>query len=211
MKNFILGKKIGMTQIFDNDGVCIPVTVVAAGPCTVVQKKTMENDNYEAVKIGFTNVEAKKLNKPDLGVYQKLGIKPVKYLKEFKPENVADFEVGQELNISSMFKEGDRVDVSGTSKGKGFQGAIKRHGQKIGPITHGSKYHRGVGSMGSNTDPGKVFKGKKMPGHMGFVRITIQNLDVVKVDVERGLLLIKGAVPGSKGAILEIRESIKTR
>lgn len=211
MKNFILGKKIGMTQIFDNDGICIPVTVVLAGPCTVVQKKTIENDSYEAVKIGFTNVESKKLNKPDLGVYEKLGINPVKYLKEFKPDNVSNFEVGQELKIDSMFKEGDRVDISGTSKGKGFQGAIKRHGQKIGPRTHGSKFHRGIGSMGSNTDPGKVFKGKKMPGHMGFVRITIQNLDVVKVDVERGLLLIKGAVPGAKGTILEIRESIKTR
>jgi len=211
MKSFILGKKIGMTQIFDENGVCIPVTVVVAGPCTVVQKKTIENDSYESVKIGFTNVESKKLNKPDLGVYEKLGINPVKYLKEFKPDNASDFEIGQELKIDTMFKEGDRVDISGTSKGKGFQGAIKRHGQKIGPRTHGSKFHRGIGSMGSNTDPGKVFKGKKMPGHMGFVRITVQNLDIVKVDVERGLLLIKGAVPGAKGTILEIRESIKSR
>ncbi|MDR0286514.1 MAG: 50S ribosomal protein L3 [Clostridiales bacterium] len=211
MKKFIIGKKIGMTQIFDENGVCVPVTVVLAGPCTVIQKKTVESDEYDALKLGFESANIKKLNKPDRGIFDKLGLEAMKHLKEFRPEDVSSYEVGQKVTVDSMFKDGDRVDVSGTSKGKGFQGAIKRHGQKIGPISHGSKYHRGVGSMGANTYPGKVFKGKKMPGHMGFERITVQNLDVVKVDSEKNLMLLKGAVPGPKGGILEIRESIKVR
>lgn len=208
MKKFILGTKIGMTQIFSEDGVCTPVTVVLAGPCTVVQKKTAETDDYEAVKIGFGEVETKKLNKPEAGLFEKLNMKGYKFLKEFKPENAAEFEVGQEIKVD-VFADGDAIDVSGTSKGKGYAGAIKRYGQKIGPITHGSKYHRGLGSMGPNTDPGRVMKGKSMPGHMGSERVTVQNLTIVKVDAERNLLLIKGAVPGCKGALLEIRESIK--
>ena len=209
MKNFILGTKVGMTQIFDEEGKCTPVTVVLAGPCTVVQKKTAESDSYSAVKLAYREVDKKKLNKPDRGLFEKLEMSGFKYLREFKPENTDSFEIGQTITVSDMFKDGDSVDVSGTSKGKGYQGAIKRHGQKIGPMTHGSKYHRGVGSMGANTDPGKVFKGKKMPGHMGSERVTVQNLTVVKVDGERTLLLIKGAIPGPKGGLLEIRESVK--
>lgn len=206
---FILGKKIGMTQIFDEDGICIPVTVVQAGPCVVVQKKTIENDGYNAVKVGFSKVDKKKLSKPERGLFDKLNMDAYKFLKEFRTENIDTFEVGQEIKVDTMFSDGVSVDVSGTSKGKGFQGTIKRYGNKIGPITHGSKYHRGLGSMGSNTDPGRVFKGKNMPGHMGSERVTVQNLNIVRVDTERNLLLIKGAVPGPKGGLLEIRESVK--
>lgn len=208
MKKFILGTKIGMTQIFAEDGVCTPVTVVQAGPCTVIQKKTQETDDYEAVKLGFGDVDVKKLNKPEAGLFNKLNIGGFRHLKEFKPENIADYEVGQVIEVS-IFSDGDSIDVVGTSKGKGYQGTIKRYGQKIGPMTHGSKYHRGLGSMGPNTDPGRVFKGKRMPGHTGADRITVQNLTIVKVDAEKNLLLVKGAVPGPKGALLEIRESIK--
>lgn len=209
MKKFILGTKVGMTQIFNEDGVCIPVTVVQAGPCAIVQKKTVETDSYDAVKLAYVSKDKKKLNKPERGLFDKLDMDGYKYLKEFRPEDISGFEVGQMISAADMFQDGDRVDVSGTSKGKGYAGAIKRHGMKIGPKSHGSKYHRGLGSMGANTDPGKVFKGKKMPGHMGMDRVTVQNLDVVKVDGERNLLLIKGAVPGPKGSLLEIRESIK--
>lgn len=209
MKKFILGKKIGMTQIFDAEGICIPVTVVQAGPCTIVQKKTNETDQYEAVRVGYENVKKNYLNKPEQGLFDKLSMDSFKYLREFKPEDISSYEVGQEITVASMFQDGDHVDISGTSKGKGYQGAIKRHGQKIGPKSHGSKYHRGVGSMGANSDPGKVFKGKKMPGHMGAERVTVQNLNIVKVDADRNLLLIKGAIPGPKGGLLEIRESVK--
>lgn len=209
MKNFILGTKVGMTQIFDESGKCTPVTVVLAGPCTVIQKKTQDTDNYSSVKIAYGEVDKKKLNKPEQGVFDKLELNGFKHLKEFRPEDVEAFEVGQVITVTDMFKDGDSIDVSGTSKGKGYQGAIKRHGQKIGPKTHGSKYHRGVGSMGANTDPGKVFKGKKMPGHMGSERVTVQNLTIVKVDGERNLILVKGAIPGPKGGLLEIRESVK--
>ena len=209
MNKGLIGTKVGMTQIFDEDGKCTPVTVVLAGPCTVVQKKTQETDSYSAVKLAYGEVDKKKLNKPEKGVFDKLEMGGFKHLKEFKPEDVEAFEIGQTINVADMFKDGDSIDVSGTSKGKGYQGAIKRHGQKIGPKTHGSKYHRGVGSMGANTDPGKVFKGKKMPGHMGSERVTVQNLTVVKVDGERNLLLVKGAIPGPKGGLLEIRESVK--
>ncbi len=208
MKKFILGTKVGMTQIFAEDGLCTPVTVVQAGPCMVVQKKTVDTDSYDAVRIGYGEVDKNKLNKPDRGLFDKLDMKGYKHLKEFRPENAAEFEVGQEIT-AAVFADGDAIDVVGTSKGKGYQGAIKRHGMKIGPKSHGSKYHRGLGSMGPNSDPGKVFKGKKMPGHMGTDRVTVQNLTIVKVDVERNLLLIKGAVPGPKGALLEIKESIK--
>lgn len=209
MKKFILGTKVGMTQIFNEDGICIPVTVVQAGPCAIVQKKTVETDSYDAVKLAYVSKDKKKLNKPDRGLFDKLDMDGYKYLREFRPDDISGYEVGQMLGVADMFQDGDRVDVSGTSKGKGYAGAIKRHGMKIGPKSHGSKYHRGVGSMGATTDPGKVFKGKKMPGHMGMDRVTVQNLDVVKVDGERNLLLIKGAVPGPKGSLLEIKESIK--
>ncbi|MBR0157639.1 MAG: 50S ribosomal protein L3 [Clostridia bacterium] len=210
MKKFILGTKIGMTQIFAADGTCTPVTVVQAGPCAVVQKKTEETDGYCAVRVGYGETELKKLNKPERGVFEKLDLKKgYRFVKEFKPENVGDYEVGQEITVGTMFADGDCVDVRGTSKGKGYAGTIKRYGNKIGPITHGSKYHRGLGSMGPNTDPGRVMPGKHMPGHLGSDTVTVQNLTVMKVDSERGLLLIKGAVPGPKGALLEIAESVK--
>jgi large subunit ribosomal protein L3 len=209
MEKFILGTKVGMTQIFEADGTCVPVTVVEAGPCKVVQKKTVATDNYNSVKIGYVSCDLNKLNKPEAGVFKKINLENgYKHLCEFKPSDVDKYEVGSDIDVT-VFNDGDCVDVSGTSKGKGFAGAIKRHGQKIGPKSHGSKYHRGVGSMGPNTDPGRVFKGKKMPGHMGSERVTVQNLCIVKVDGERNLLLIKGAVPGPKGSLLEIRESVK--
>ena len=210
MKKFILGTKVGMTQIFAADGTCTPVTVVQAGPCAVVQKKTDETDGYAAVRVGFGETEIKKLNKPEGGVFEKLGMKKgYKYLREFRAENTDEFEVGQEITVASMFSDGDAVDVRGTSKGKGYAGTTKRYGNKIGPISHGSKYHRGVGSMGPTTDPGRVVPGKHMPGHMGSDTVTVQNLTIVKVDGERNLLLIKGAVPGPKGTLLEIAESVK--
>ena len=209
MEKFVLGTKVGMTQIFLEDGSCVPVTVVEAGPCKVIQKKTVETDGYDAVKIGYKQCDLDKLNKPEAGVFKKIDLDyGYKFLCEFKPTNADAFEVGADINVS-VFADGDAIDVAGTSKGKGYAGAIKRHGMIIGPKSHGSKYHRGLGSMGPNTDPGRVAKGKKMPGHMGFERVTVQNLSIVKVDAERNLLLIKGAVPGSKGTLLEITESVK--
>ena len=210
MKKFILGKKIGMTQVFDEKGLSIPVTVIEAGPCTVIQKKTVENDGYNAIKVGFVDIIEKKLNKPQKGQFSKLKLAPKKFLREFRLEDGANFEVGHDIKIEEMFQAGERVDVSGISKGKGFQGTIKRYGQSGGPETHGSMYHRRPGSMGSNTTPARVYKGKKLPGHMGVDKITIQNLDVVRVENERNLLLIKGAVPGPKGAILVIKNTVKT-
>ena len=209
MKKFMLGTKIGMTQVFDETGISIPVTVVEAGPCTVIQKKTVETDGYSAVKMGYVKVVDRKLTKPELGVFKSVGIEPHKHLREFRAETAGSFEVGQTVTAEDMFKAGDKVDVSGFSKGKGFQGAIKRHGQAKGKETHGSKFHRGIGSMGANSFPGRIFKGKKMPGHMGDVRVTTQNLAVVRVDGERNMMLIKGAVPGAKGALLEIRDTVK--
>lgn len=209
MNKFILGKKIGMTQIFNEAGLAIPVTVIQAGPCPVVQKKTMENDGYKSLKLGFGDVSEKRLNKPDKGLFAKLKIPSRKYLREFRTDEVDKYEVGQEIKVSDMFHDGDRIDVSGISKGKGFQGTIKKYHQSGGPETHGSMYHRRVGSMGSNTSPARVFKGKRLPGHMGVDKITVQNLDVVKIDSERNLLLVKGAVPGPKGALLIIKETVK--
>ncbi len=209
MKSMILGQKIGMTQIFDANGLSIPVTVVKSGPCTVVQLKTAERDGYEAVKVGFGDVKEKSVNKPTAGQFKKNGLAVTKYLRELKLDDCAKYSVGDTIKVEDMFKDGDKVDVTGTSKGKGYQGTVKRYGMHIGPKAHGSKYHRGVGSMGPNTDPGKVFKGKRMPGRMGGVQSTILNLDVVKVDAERGLLLIRGAVPGAKGSLLVIRNAVK--
>jgi len=210
MNKFILGKKIGMTQLFNDAGIAVPVTVVQAGPCAVVQKKTVETDGYNALKLGFEEVPEKKLNKPEKGVFAKIKVSPRKYLREFRTDNVDKYEVGQEIKVADMFSDGDKVDVSGISKGKGFQGVMKRHGQRRGPTTHGSKYHRRVGSMGSGTDPGRVFKGKKLPGHMGVQKVTVQNLEVFKVDGERNLLLIKGAIPGPKGGLVVIKETVKS-
>jgi large subunit ribosomal protein L3 len=210
MKKFILGKKIGMTQVFNESGLSIPVTVIEAGPCTVIQKKTVDSDGYNAIKVGFVDITEKKLNKPEKGQFSKLKLAPKKFLREFRLEDGVTFEVGHDIKIEEMFQAGERVDVSGISKGKGFQGTIKRYGQKGGPESHGSMYHRRPGSMGSNTTPARVFKGKKLPGHMGVDKITIQNLDVVRVENERNLLLVKGAVPGPKGALLVIKNTVKT-
>ncbi len=209
MEKCILGRKIGMTQLFDEEGLLVPVTVIEAGPCTVVRKKTIENDGYEALQLGFVDVEEKKLTKPVRGQFAKANLQPKKYLREFKVSDISKYEVGQEIKVGDMFQAGDRVDVTGISKGKGFQGAIKRFGYSRGRETHGSKYHRHAGSMGSNTDPGRVFKGKGLPGHMGGERVTVQNLDVVKVDNERNLLIVKGAVPGPKGGLLSIKNTVK--
>ena len=208
MKKGILGKKIGMTQVFNEDGVMVPVTVVEAGPCLVITKKSLEKDGYDAIQIGFADVSARKLNKPVKGQFDKNKLDYKKYVKEFSLKNAADYKAGDEITVN-IFKEGDRVDVSGISKGKGFQGVIKRHGASRGPMGHGSMYHRRPGSMGANTSPGRVFKGKILPGHMGNKKVTIQNLDVVRVDEARNLILIKGAVPGNRGSLLVIRESVK--
>ncbi len=208
MKKAILAKKIGMTQIFKEDGTLIPVTVMEAGPCVVTQKKTIENDGYSSIQVGFGEVKAKKVNGPMKGHFEKAGIEPKKVLKEFRLDNCDEYEVGAEIK-ADVFATGDKVDVTGISKGKGFQGAIKRHGQHRGPMAHGSKYHRGVGSMSSATTPGKVKKGKKMPGHMGSERVTVQNLEIVRSDADKNLILIKGAVPGNKGSVVVIKDSVK--
>ena len=212
MKKAIVGKKIGMTQVFTDDGRLVPVTVVEAGPCKVVQKKTTESDGYEAVQVGFDtyaeNRAQKLVNKPMAGHFKKADVAPTRYLREFRLDNVAELEVGNELTVS-QFEAGEKIDVSGITKGHGFTGAIQRWNQHTGPMAHGSKYHRGVGSMGANSDPSRVFKNKHMAGHYGVERVTVQNLEIVKVDAERNLLLIKGAVPGPNGGLLEVRNACK--
>ncbi len=208
MQKAIIAKKIGMTQVFADNGLLIPVTVLEAGPCVVVQKKTVDNDGYDAIQVGFGDVKVKKLNKPMKGQFDKAGVEPKKVLKEFRLEDTSAYEVGAEIK-ADVFAAGDKVDVTGTSKGKGYQGPIKRHGQSRGPMAHGSKFHRAVGSLSSATTPGKVKKGKKMAGQMGSVKITIQNLEIVKADAEKNLLLIKGAVPGNKGTVVVIKDSVK--
>ncbi len=208
MKKAIMAKKIGMTQVFAENGVLIPVTVLEAGPCVVIQKKTVENDGYAAIQIGFTDAKPKQMTKPEKGHFDKAGVAPKKYLREFKLEDVSAFEVGAEIK-ADLFAAGEKVDASGISKGKGFQSTIKRYNAHRGPMGHGSKSHRVVGSMGSGTTPGRVKKGKRMPGHMGSVKVTIQNLEIVRADAEKNLLLVKGAVPGPKGAVLVIKDSVK--
>ena len=211
MKKAILAKKLGMTQIFSENGKMIPVTVLEAGPCVVVQKKTVEKDGYAALQVGFGDVKPARVNKPEKGHFDAhLGANsvPRRVLKELKLDDCDAFDVGAEIK-ADMFAVGDQVDISGTSKGKGFQGAIKRHNQSRGPMTHGSKYHRGLGSMGPGTTPGKVRKGKKMPGHMGAEAVTVQNVEVVRADAEKNLLLIKGAVPGIKGALVVVKSTTK--
>ena len=214
MKKAILGKKLGMTQIFTSDGRVVPVTVVEAGPCTVVQKKTVQRDGYSSVQVGFSAMEenrAKKLkNKPELGHFEKAGVAPTRYLRELRLDDAEQMEVGQVIK-ADVFGEGDKVDVTGISKGKGFTGAITRWHMTRGPMAHGSKYHRGQGSMGANSTPSRVFKNKKMAGHKGAQRVTVQHLEVVKVDADRNLLLIKGALPGANGSLVVIRDSVKAR
>ena len=210
MKKALIGKKLGMTQIFDENGVVIPVTVIEAGPCVVAQVKTIENDGYEAIQLGFGAVKEKKVNKPEKGHFAKANITPTKHLREFRLDSIEGIKVGDELK-ADIFGEGEKIDVQGTSKGKGFQGVIKRHGQHRGPMGHGSMYHRRPGSMGPTSTPGRVFKGKKLPGHMGNVTVTIQNLDVVKVDMDKNVILVKGSVPGAKGTILKIKSAVKAQ
>lgn len=207
MKKAILGTKLGMTQIFAEDGKVIPVTVVKAGPCTVVQTKTVETDGYESVVVGFGEVKEKSLNKPMKGIFAKANVAPCKYLREFRLEE-ATLAVGDEIK-ADIFEAGEKVDVSGISKGKGFAGPMKRWGLHRGPMSHGSGYHRGSGSMGACSNPGRVMKGKKLPGHMGVVKVTVQNLEIVKVDAENQLILVKGAIPGNKGGLVTIRNGVK--
>lgn len=204
----ILGKKLGMTQIFTETGVVIPVTVVEAGPIVVTQIKTVEKDGYNAIQIGFGDAKEKSLNKPQKGHLAAANVLK-KNLKEFRVDSVEGYTVGQEIK-ADLFATGEVIDVTGTSKGKGFQGPIKRHGQSRGPESHGSRYHRRPGSMGACSFPGRVFKNKKLAGHMGSVRVTVQNLEVVKVDADKNLILVKGAIPGPKGSVVTIKEAVKS-
>ena len=224
MKKAILATKVGMTQIFNEDGVLTPVTVLQAGPCVVTQIKTVENDGYSAVQVGFVDKKDKIVNKDkagkkeivhrngvtkaEQGHFAKAGVSSKRFVREFKFENAEEYTLAQEIT-AEIFAAGDKVDATAISKGKGFQGAIKRHNQHRGPMTHGSKFHRHAGSNGAASDPSKVFKGKKMPGHMGAKRITIQNLEIVRVDAENNLILVKGSVPGPKKSLVTIKESVK--
>ena len=224
MKKAILATKVGMTQIFNDNGELTPVTVLQAGPCVVTQIKTVENDGYSAVQVGFVDKKDKIINKDangkkeirnrhgvtkaEKGHFDKAGVSGKRFVREFKFDNAADYKLADEIK-ADIFAAGDKVDATAISKGKGFQGAIKRHGQHRGPMTHGSKFHRHAGSNGAASDPSKVFKGKKMPGQMGNKRITIQNLEVVRVDAENNLLLIKGSVPGPKKSLVTIKEAVK--
>ena len=224
MKKAILATKVGMTQIFNEDGTLTPVTVLQAGPCVVTQIKTAENDGYDAVQVGFVDKKDKIVNKDksgkkeivhrhgltkaEQGHFAKAGVSGKRYVKEFRFENADEYELAQEIK-ADIFEAGEKIDATAISKGKGFQGAVKRHNQHRGPMTHGSKFHRHAGSNGAASDPSKVFKGKKMPGQMGHKKITIQNLEVVRVDAENNLLLVKGSVPGPKKCLVTIREAVK--
>lgn len=208
MKKAILAKKIGMTQIFDENGTLTAVTVLQAGPCVVTQVKTLQNDGYEAVQVGFDDKREKLVNKPMKGHFDKAGVSYKRYVREFRLSNSTQYKIGDEIK-ADIFAAGEKIDVTGTTKGKGYQGAIKRHGLSRGPMAHGSKYHRHAGSMGSSSFPSRVFKGKKMAGHMGSVKTTIQNLEIVRVDKDKNLILVKGAVPGPKKSMVTLKESVK--
>ena len=208
MQKAILGKKIGMTQIFTEDGLVIPVTVIEAGPVSVVQKKTVENDGYNAIQVGYVDAKEKVMNKPQKGHLAKAGVSAKRVLKEFRLEDDSAYNVGDEIKVD-IFAEGDKIDVTGISKGHGYAGTVKRWGTHRGPMTHGSGYHRGVGSMGACSTPSRVMKNKRLPGHMGVEQVTVQNLDVVKVDAEKNIILVKGAVPGPKGGVVTIKNSVK--
>ena len=207
MQKAIIGKKIGMTQIFDAEGKVVPVTVIEAGPCNVIQRKTTETDGYEAVQLGFGEVKEKHVNKAIKGHFAKSGVAVKKVLKEFRLDEIT-LSVGDEVK-ADIFAEGECVDVTGISKGKGYAGTVKRWGTHRGPMTHGSGYHRGPGSMGACSSPSRVFKGKKLAGHLGCEKVTVQNLDIVKVDMDRNLILVKGAIPGPKGGIVTIKNTVK--
>ena len=208
MKKAILATKVGMPQIFNDEGVLTPVTVLQAGPCVVTQVKTVENDGYKAVQVGFVDKREKLVSKPVKGHFDKAGVSYKRFVREFRFENAEEYSVKDEIK-ADIFAAGDKIDATAISKGKGFQGAIKRHGQSRGPMAHGSKFHRHQGSNGACSDPSKVFKGKGMPGHMGSKRITIQNLEVVRIDAENNLILVKGAVPGPKKALVTLKETVK--
>jgi large subunit ribosomal protein L3 len=208
MKKAIIGRKVGMTQIFDANGKIVPVTVIEAGPCVVVQKKTVEKDGYDSIQVGFADIKEKLVNKPRKGHFAKAGVSLKRFVKEFRLENTGEYSVGQEIK-ADVFTAGEKVDVSGVSKGKGFQGTIKRWNAHRGPMSHGSKFHRSVGSMGGSSDPSRTFKNKKLPGHMGNVNTTVLNLEVVRVMPEKNVILIKGGVPGPNKGTVVIRNSVK--
>ena len=208
MKKGIIGKKVGMTQIFDEKGNVIPVTAIETEGNIVAQIKTVETDGYQSIQLGYGDVKDKHINKPEAGHFAKAKLSNKKHLREFRLDSVENYKVGDEVKVD-IFEAGEKVDIQGTSKGKGFQGVIKRHGQHRGPMGHGSMYHRRPGSMGATSTPGRVFKGKKLPGHMGKVTVTIQNLEIVKVDTDKNVLLVKGSVPGPKGAILKVKSTVK--
>ena len=208
MKKAILGKKLGMTQVFAEDGKVTPVTVIEAGPCAVVQKKTVDTDGYDAVQLSYGEKAERKMNKPEKGHFDKAGVAYARYLREMRLDDVSAVNVGDVIK-ADIFEAGETVDVTGTSKGHGFSGTIKKYGTHRGPMTHGSGYHRGVGSMGACSTPSRVMKNKRLPGHMGVEQVTVQNLNIVKVDTEKNIILVKGAVPGPKGGILTIKDSIK--
>ena len=208
MKKGIIGKKVGMTQIFDEKGNVIPVTAIETEGNIVAQIKTVETDGYQSVQLGYGDVKDKHINKPEAGHFAKAKLPNKKHLREFRLDSVENYKVGDEVKVD-IFEAGEKVDIQGTSKGKGFQGVIKRHGQHRGPMGHGSMYHRRPGSMGATSTPGRVFKGKKLPGHMGKLTVTIQNLEIVKVDTDKNALLVKGSVPGPKGAILKVKSTVK--
>lgn len=209
MKKAILAIKVGMTQIFDENGLLIPVTVLQAGPCVVTQVKTVAKDGYSAVQVGFVDKREKLVNKPQKGAFDKAGVSYKRYVREFRLDDAESYEVKQEIK-ADVFAVGEKVDATAVSKGKGFQGAIKRHGQHRGPMAHGSKYHRHAGSNGSSSDPSRVFKGKAMPGRMGGEQVTVQNLEIVRVDAEENLILVKGAVPGPKKALVTLKNTVKS-
>ncbi|MCX8075081.1 MAG: 50S ribosomal protein L3 [Clostridia bacterium] len=204
----IYGKKLGMTQIFSEEGKAIPVTVIEVKPCTIVAKKTVDKEGYNAIVVSFGEIKEKNANKPQKGIFAKAGVPVQKHLREIKVENLDEYEIGSQITVTA-FENGDRVDVQATSKGKGFQGTIKRHNGSRGPMSHGSMYHRRPGSMGAHTDPGRVFKGKKLPGHMGSKTSSILNLDVVRVDADKNVILVKGSVPGAKKSVVRIKETVK--
>ena len=209
MQKAILAKKVGMTQLFFDNGELVPITVLVAGPCYVTQIKTNETDGYNAIQVGFWD-KSKNVLKPLQGIFTKSGVSPKKYLREFRFAEPKDYKVGDEIKVDE-FSVGEYIDATGISKGKGFQGSIKRHGHQRGPMAHGSKYHRGVGSMSSATTPGRVKKGKKMPGHVGHERVTIQNLKIMRIDTDKNLLFVKGSVPGPKNSLIFIKNSVKAK
>ena len=208
MKKSILARKVGMTQIFNEDGVLTPVTVLQAGPCVVTQVKTADKDGYDAVQVGFEDIREKLVTKGEMGVFNKAGVSAKRFVRELKLENASEYAPGQEIK-ADIFAAGDHIDATAISKGKGYQGAIKRHGQHRGPMKHGSKFHRHAGSNGTSSDPSRVYKGKKMPGQMGNKRVTIQNIEIVRVDADNNLILVRGAVPGPKKSLVTLKETVK--